>query len=756
MRNLKCRRLFSLIIALLLFLTNSYVSANAESYEYQYSLRDDSTIEITGIKVSMFTSYIDELIIPDSIEGYPVTSIADEAFASISITSVKIPDSVIEIGINPFQSGLSTIALSPSHPVFALIDGVLFRKADKRLICYPSRKIDEAYAIPQGIEIIGAKSFCFANNLKDISIPNTVVSIEDFAFSYCQEIKSILIPSSVSNIGINPFLYCEELVELNVDSSNQYFWSYDNVLFDRKDQSLICFPYALSSYSSLITHYRSKQLKSYEIPYGIETIKANAFAGCDGFEEIIIPNTVDQIEEYAFYRCSNLEQLVLPDTVRQIDQYAFYGCDDLQTITFGSDLLYIGDYAFYGCEKVSDLIFPNNLNFIGDYAFSNGPIGLYIGLQTVYIPDSVIYIGTQAFGGWNHLIITVENGSFAAEYCEKNNLSYTFPNSLDWLGATNIEGSTEKNEIDRGAWLSELDCEKKDFNIQINRETSSRAANGSELKHYIDSLGPGEISYQLKGQYKYLTGLWTLDENWEEAIAEQGALEIYCDGEIKYLSPDLGGENNRFDDVVLDISACQELKIVFNGYHYYHYGFRTFGNIGRFSSIRLTNEIDASLQHRIEEINSRITAIQNIPLSERIENLPVYKECQYYDDWYSITDSYGNKYSDGYFDLCSYHENGHDPHQAYAIIRTNREWQYFRGTYFAREGQSSDYRILFQIYADDMLVYDSGLISRETYPIDFDVEINFAENIRIQSYSDDYTFMGTNPGIILVNAEVHN
>ena len=49
--------------------------------------------------------------------------------------------------------------------------------------------------------------------------------------------------------------------------------------------------------------------------------------------------------------------------------------------------------------------------------------------------------------------------------------------------------------------------------------------------------------------------------------------------------------------------------------------------------------------------------------------------------------------------------------------------------------------ISFQIYADDILLYDSGLIGRDTYPVDFDVDINFAESIRIQSYSDDYTFI---------------
>lgn len=72
----------------------------------------------------------------DMKEG--VGSIGDFAFAYCNaLTSVTIPDSDADIGDNPFSycERLETLLVSPQHPALATINGVLFSKADKRLVC---------------------------------------------------------------------------------------------------------------------------------------------------------------------------------------------------------------------------------------------------------------------------------------------------------------------------------------------------------------------------------------------------------------------------------------------------------------------------------------------------------------------------------------------------------------------------------------------------------------------------------------------
>ena len=120
-----------------------------------------------------------------------ITAIESSAFYDCKfLTRVTIPDSVEQIGTNPFTvcSALKSISVSPEHPYFATIDGVLFRKADKALISYPAGISSSTYTIPQGITAIGDSAFYYCDSLTSVSIPNSVTSIGDYAFGDCSNL----------------------------------------------------------------------------------------------------------------------------------------------------------------------------------------------------------------------------------------------------------------------------------------------------------------------------------------------------------------------------------------------------------------------------------------------------------------------------------------------------------------------------------------------------------------------------------------
>ncbi|MBR2602983.1 MAG: leucine-rich repeat domain-containing protein, partial [Clostridia bacterium] len=182
-----------------------------------YIVLEDGTVEIVW-----YTGRDQTLVIPDTLDGKTVSRIGDQAFAfRTSLTAVTIPNSVTSIGSNPFCSckKLTDIQVSPDHPALAVIDGVLFSKADKQLVCYPYAFTAESYVIPQGITAIGGSAFSWCTSLTSVTIPDSVTAIGDGAFESCSSLTSITIPDSVTSIGDRAFDSCSSLTSVTIPDS---------------------------------------------------------------------------------------------------------------------------------------------------------------------------------------------------------------------------------------------------------------------------------------------------------------------------------------------------------------------------------------------------------------------------------------------------------------------------------------------------------------------------------------------------------
>jgi hypothetical protein len=287
-----------------------------------------------------------------------VTTIDSYTFAGCkSLTTVNIPESVTTIEFCAFAGckSLSSINVGKQNPRFSSIDGVLFDKIKKRILCYPAEKKDACYMIPADVTAIDGNAFEGCKSLAAIDIPDSVTVIGDGPFSV---------------IGDKVFSGCKNLRSINVGNQNPRFSDVDGVLIDKIEKRILCYP-------------AGKQDASYTIPAGIITIGDKVFSGCENLVFLDIPDTVTVIGDNVFSDCKYLRSInvgkqnprfssidgVLFDKIEnRILRYPARKQDARYAIPAG--IIAIGDKVFSDCENLVTLDIPDSVIAIGDFVFS--------------------------------------------------------------------------------------------------------------------------------------------------------------------------------------------------------------------------------------------------------------------------------------------------------------------------------------------------------------------------------------------------
>ena len=190
---------------------DTFAQANGNEIEYLSAVPEGLAYSIAdgACTITQYSGSAAEVVIPETIEGVPVTAIGDSAFSGCgSLTSISIPDSVTSVGSCAFEdcSGLTSINMP---------DGV----ANIEYGAFSGCSSLTGISIPASVTSIEYGIFAGCDSLTGISIPDGVASIEDYAFYKCSSLTSVSIPDSVTSIGVYAFSECKSLMRVIMPAS---------------------------------------------------------------------------------------------------------------------------------------------------------------------------------------------------------------------------------------------------------------------------------------------------------------------------------------------------------------------------------------------------------------------------------------------------------------------------------------------------------------------------------------------------------
>jgi hypothetical protein len=153
------------------------------------------------------------VVIPDTIDGKPVTRIYDFAFSDCSDltgAAISLNMKVIDPGAFRGCDALEEITAAGGNASFSDIDGVLFSKDKTTLYLYPAGRTDASYKIPEGVTLIGSGAFYGCSSLTNVTIPDEVDIIGSEAFYGCSSLTEVTIPAGAAAVP-GAFKYCGAL-----------------------------------------------------------------------------------------------------------------------------------------------------------------------------------------------------------------------------------------------------------------------------------------------------------------------------------------------------------------------------------------------------------------------------------------------------------------------------------------------------------------------------------------------------------------
>ena len=309
--------------------------------------------------------------------------------------------------------------------------------------------------------------------LEEIDIPN-VSTIGTGAFYECEELRSLTIPDSVTTIGDSAFCECKNLENVVLGNSIE---TIGKIAFAGcKKIDLIDLPSTVTSIGEyafyLVKNIRySDRMMATGSPWGAKAVYAFVEGGLMYEDE----------SKRLLLACSSYVSgtVTVPDSVVEVGDNCFAGCDDVTSIVFTSDEIVFSDSMVAGCNNLQSISSVNT-------ATSNGVTVT----TTAALPQSApAHAPARARNNAPQDVIVDYEGKTGVLFCNRNSSgTYTMPDSISYI-CENAFAECENVTVDIPSSVTLDRIGKNAFTKcknYINRDQSSPFIIGS--KYLIEGL----------------------------------------------------------------------------------------------------------------------------------------------------------------------------------------------------------------------------------------------------------------------------
>lgn len=427
---------------------------------FTFILLDDDTYSIAAADITTLPATV---VLPDTYEGKAVTVIADNAFDNgslkeVRVKSIYIPASITTIGYRAFHFCMTLTKIQ-------LAKGSNLTSIGEQAFVAAGFNVGLTFNLEEATKLTTISERTFENaQLKKITIPTSVTTIEEYAFRYTKLLTEIVIPKSVTSMGYDVFDDCTQLAQIYCEAASQPSgwdanWNRDNypVLWGYNCHKVghsytseviepTCDGMGWTDYTcSKCGHYYSADFTPtlgghIETDWIIDTEATPTSAGSKHTEctrcgswvnSETIPILTTSEDYFTFTELADGTYSIKAKSTSNLPDYVV-----IPNTYNGKSVTQIADLAFSGAT-ISKLYIHEGITSIGHASF-NGCSNLV----EANLPASVTSIGDQAFNGCSSLAtFTIADnsqltsiGEYAFNYCSALT-SIVIPASVATIGA---------------------------------------------------------------------------------------------------------------------------------------------------------------------------------------------------------------------------------------------------------------------------------------------------------------------------------